>query len=301
MRLTILFLLFLGSLGPLHGQIRVHVLGTAQDAGRPQAGCTQPCCLDSHGQARPHEPVVSLGITQEKGPAFLLEATPDFSAQWNALTALNSGEEARRIFITHAHMGHYTGLLYLGREAMNSHLIEVYGSARLISFLKRDQPWKQLCDLQNIWPKEWIAPDRISLENGHMEALQVPHRDEISDTYGFIIQGPSKRLLFIPDIDKWERWEIDLDSLIESVDYALLDATFYSTEELPGRNMADIPHPFVLETLKLSRDWPEEQKAKIYFIHFNHSNPLLDPDSSASLFVQAAGYHLARTGIHFDL
>jgi pyrroloquinoline quinone biosynthesis protein B len=134
-----------------------------------------------------------------------------------------------------------------------------------------------------------------------MEAVHVPHRDEVSDTYGFIIQGPAKRLLFLPDIDKWERWETDLDSLIQTVDYALVDATFYSDRELPGRNMAEIPHPFVLETLALSRDWPAEQKAKLYFIHFNHSNPLLDPKSQESKRVEKLGYHIARTGMHFDL
>lgn len=285
----------------LTAQMTVHVLGTAQDAGRPQVGCLNSCCVDALGQPRPHEAVVSLGITQANGPASLLEATPDLTAQWNALIGLNNGQAPKRIFITHAHMGHYTGLMFLGREAMNSHLVEVFGTPRLIEFLQRDQPWKQLCDLQNIWPQEWVTGDRIKLESGHMEALHVPHRDEVSDTYGFIVQGPKKRLLFIPDIDKWERWDTDLDSLIQMVDYALLDATFFSEEELPGRNMAEIPHPFVLETLALSTDWSVEQKDKIYFIHFNHSNPLLDPESSATHTVQNAGYHIARTGMQFDL
>ncbi|NDD80879.1 MAG: pyrroloquinoline quinone biosynthesis protein PqqB [Flavobacteriia bacterium] len=305
MRLSNLLLLFLALGGGFHAslsaQMRVHVLGTAQDAGRPQVGCTQSCCVDAKGQPRPHEAVVSLGITQADGPASLLEATPDLTAQWNALTQLNNGQAPKRIFITHAHIGHYTGLMYLGREAMNSQLVEVFGTPRLIEFLQRDQPWKQLCDVQNIWPQAWTAGDRILLENGHMEALSVPHRDEVSDTYGFIVQGPNKRLLFLPDIDKWERWETDLDSLLQTVDYALVDATFYSDRELPGRNMAEIPHPFVLETLALSRDWPAEQKAKLYFIHFNHSNPLLDPKSRESKHVEKLGYHIARTGMHFDL
>jgi pyrroloquinoline quinone biosynthesis protein B len=257
--------------------------------------------MDAKGQPRAHEAVVSLGMTQADGPSCLLEATPDLTTQWNALSQLNGGQAPKRIFITHAHIGHYTGLMYLGREAMNSQLVEVFGTPRLIEFLQRDQPWKQLCEMQNIWPQEWVAGDRILLENGHMEAVHVPHRDEVSDTYGFIVQGPAKRLLFLPDIDKWERWETDLDSLIQTVDYALVDATFYSDRELPGRNMAEIPHPFVLETLALSRDWPAEQKAKLYFIHFNHSNPLLDPKSQESKRVEKLGYHIARTGMHFDL
>ena len=299
----LLFLLVLcgGINGSLSAQMRIHVLGTAQDAGRPQVGCAQSCCMDAKGHPRAHEAVVSLGMTQADGPSCLLEATPDLTTQWNALSQLNGGQAPKRIFITHAHIGHYTGLMYLGREAMNSQLVEVFGTPRLIEFLQRDQPWKQLCEMQNIWPQEWVTGDRILLENGHMEAVHVPHRDEISDTYGFIVQGPAKRLLFLPDIDKWERWETDLDSLIHTVDYALVDATFYSDRELPGRNMAEIPHPFVLETLAISRDWPAEQKAKLHFIHFNHSNPLLDPKSQESKRVEKLGYHIARTGMHFDL
>ena len=299
----LLFLLVLcgGINGSLSAQMRIHVLGTAQDAGRPQVGCAQSCCMDAKGHPRAHEAVVSLGMTQADGPSCLLEATPDLTTQWNALSQLNGGQAPKRIFITHAHIGHYTGLMYLGREAMNSKLVEVFGTPRLIEFLQRDQPWKQLCEMQNIWPQEWVAGDRILLENGHMEAVHVPHRDEVSDTYGFIVQGPAKRLLFLPDIDKWERWETDLDSLIQTVDYALVDATFYSDRELPGRNMAEIPNPFVLETLAISRDWPAEQKAKLHFIHFNHSNPLLDPKSQESKRVEKLGYHIARTGMHFDL
>ena len=299
----LLFLLVLcgGINGSLSAQMRIHVLGTAQDAGRPQVGCAQSCCMDAKGHPRAHEAVVSLGMTQADGPSCLLEATPDLTTQWNALSQLNGGQAPKRIFITHAHIGHYTGLMYLGREAMNSQLVEVFGTPRLIEFLQLDQPLKQLCEMQNIWPQEWVAGDRILLENGHMEAVHVPHRDEVSDTYGFIVQGPAKRLLFLPDIDKWERWETDLDSLIQTVDYALVDATFYSDRELPGRNMAEIPHPFVLETLAISRDWPAEQKAKLHFIHFNHSNPLLDPKSQESKRVEKLGYHIARTGMHFDL
>ncbi len=253
--------------------MRVHVLGTAQDAGRPKWVAKSCCCVDAKGHPRPHEPVVSLGITQADGPASLLEATPDLTAQWTALSQLNNGQAPKRIFITHAHIGHYTGLMYLGREAMNSHLVEVFGTPRFIEFLQRDQPWKQLCDVKNIWPQEWSAGDRIMLENGHMEALSVPHRDEVSDTYGFIVQGPTKRLLFLPDIDKWERWETDLDSLLQTVDYALVDATFYSDRELPGRNMAEIPTLSSSKRLPSAATGLPSKKAKLYFIHFNHSNP----------------------------
>ncbi len=283
-------------------QWRVHVLGTAQDAGRPQVGCMKTCCVDPQGRPQPHEPVVALGITPGSGNSpVLVEATPDLPAQWNHLQSIHDGLPPQSIFITHAHMGHYTGLMYLGREALNSKNIEVYGGPRFITFLETDQPWKQLVGLHNIWPRALVVGDRVQLAGGQIEALQVPHRDEISDTYGYLIHGPAKRLLFIPDIDKWCQWNMKLDSLLETVEYALLDATFYSEGELPGRSMSEIPHPFVRETLDLAQDWPWHVKQKVYFIHYNHSNPLLDPQSDASKEVEAQGFRLARTGMYFDL
>jgi hypothetical protein len=46
-----------------YAQVEMHVLGIAQDAGRPQLGCTKACCVEE-GKPRPRIPVVSLGITQ---------------------------------------------------------------------------------------------------------------------------------------------------------------------------------------------------------------------------------------------
>ena len=63
--------------------------------------------------------------------------------------------------------------------------------------------------------------------------ILVPHRDEFSETVGYYIKGKEKTLLFIPDIDKWYRWETDIRELVKEVDYALLDASFLQTERSP--------------------------------------------------------------------
>ena len=80
-------------------------------------------------------------------------------------------------------------------------------------------------------------------------------------------------MLFIPDIDKWSKWQRDIVQEVAKVDYALLDATFYQNGEIPNRNMSEIPHPFMEETMRLFEKSPDKRKIK--FIHFNHTNRIL--------------------------
>ena len=276
------------------------VLGTAQDAGYPQVGCAKSCCERVwSGKADP-EPVVSLGIVDPSGNrSWLMEATPDLPRQWMALTEL---APVAGIFLTHAHIGHYTGLMYLGREVMGATAVPVYVMPRMAAFLATNGPWSQLVQLGNIClhPLEADRPERL---NGELSVtpIRVPHRDEYSETVGYLISGPARSALFIPDIDKWSRWDRDLTAELAEVDLAFLDATFFTTDELPGRDMSEIPHPFVVETMDRLADLPAEERAKVHFIHFNHTNPLLDPDSAASRKVQEAGFRIARTGQRFGL
>jgi pyrroloquinoline quinone biosynthesis protein B len=107
--------------------------------------------------------------------------------------------------------------------------------------------------------------------------------------------------MFLPDIDKWGRWEVPIDSMVEVHDLAFLDATFYSGAELPGRDMSEIPHPFVQESLKRFAPLPDSIRRRIYFIHFNHSNPLLQAGSAAQREVEQAGFGISREGMRFGL
>jgi pyrroloquinoline quinone biosynthesis protein B len=280
----------------------VVVLGTLQDGGSPHMGCQKDCCkvID------PHKKVVSLGLIDPVSKKkFLFEATPDFVSQTNALNGLlpSSGEKTPDgIFITHAHMGHYTGLMFLGREAMNSKSVPVYAMPKMKYFLENNGPWSQLVTLNNIrinplsegkW--ENISP---SLK---VKAILVPHRDEFSETVGFIIEGPHKKLLFIPDIDKWEKWQTDIVSLIKEVDHALIDGTFYSAAEVGNRNIAEIPHPLVQESMQLFDALPAKEKEKIMFIHFNHTNPLLNEQSEEAKLVKSKGFRIAEMNLQIKL
>jgi pyrroloquinoline quinone biosynthesis protein B len=284
-----------------YAQVELHVLGIAQDAGRPQLGCTKACCVEE-GKPRPRIPVVSLGITQaDPSKSVLIEATPDISSQWGYLTAQNKGVEPSTIFVTHAHMGHYVGLLQLGREARNTNGVSVIGHPSFIDFIETNQPWKQLVTLRNIIPAPMNSGQVVEIGQVSIQALQVPHRDEISATYAYLIKGPSKTALFLPDIDKWEKWTLSIDSLVKKVDFAFLDATFFSSAELPGRNMSEIPHPLVEETLERSKNWSSETRQKIILTHFNHTNPLLQDESLISRTILSFGLRISRVGDRFVL
>jgi pyrroloquinoline quinone biosynthesis protein B len=112
----------------------------------------------------------------------------------------------------------------------------------------------------------------VNLKDGlRVTPLSVPHRDEFTDTVGFIIEGPRAKILFIPDIDQWQKWDRDIRALANQADVLLLDGTFGSMDELPGRSMAEVPHPLMPAT----RELLQGTKATLWFIHVNHSNPEL--------------------------
>jgi pyrroloquinoline quinone biosynthesis protein B len=255
----------------------ITVLGIAQDGGYPQAGCTAEHCQRHWRGEEAKRHVVSLGLTdQASGQNWLFEATPDFTAQFQQLQQASGSTNLSGIFLTHAHMGHYVGLLQLGREAMGAKGMPVYVMPRMKEFLENNAPWSQLVALGNIKLISIAEDQPIQLtSNLRVTPLKVPHRDEFSETIGFRIETSEKSLLFIPDIDKWPLWERDIRAEVARVDVALLDATFYQEGELPNRNMSEIPHPFVAETINLFSPLPATEKRKIKFIHFNHTNPLI--------------------------
>ena len=280
----------------------VVVLGTLQDGGSPHMGCEKDCCKTIN----PDKKVVSLGLIDPMSKKkFLFEATPDFVAQTRMLKALlpsSANNLPDGIFITHAHIGHYAGLMFLGREAMNSKAVPVYAMPKMKSFLENNGPWSQLLTLNNIQinPLSEGKWENIS-PTLRVKPILVPHRDEFSETVGFIIEGPHKKLLFIPDIDKWEKWRTDIVSLIKEVDHALIDGTFFSAAEVGNRNIIEIPHPLVEESMKLFDSLPAKEKEKIMFIHFNHTNPLLNEQSEEAKLLKSKGFRIAKMNLRLDL
>lgn len=275
------------------------ILGTVQDGGSPHIGCQKACCRDLFDNPDPKRKVVALGLIDPVNKKnFLFEATPDFTSQLKALkkhSPFAAAETPDAIFVTHAHIGHYTGLMYLGREALNAVNIPVFAMPAMKSFLENNGPWEQLLSLKNITIREMHNEQGIPLTSLlSVIPFTVPHRDEYSETVAFKISGPSKSALLIPDINKWSKWAKDIRKEILSVDYAFIDATFYDGEEINYRDISEIPHPFIIETMELFKNLDSEQKAKVCFIHFNHTNPVLKENSSQAQTVKNMGFNLAR-------
>ncbi|MBD78664.1 MAG: pyrroloquinoline quinone biosynthesis protein PqqB [Crocinitomicaceae bacterium] len=298
MRLLILVLVIISSLCNAQ-QVQLVVLGVAQDAGFPQAGCSKTCCTGGSES----ELVSCLAVVKDSN-FVILDATPDFKAQLKNINEFVGNKKQKlpeSILLTHAHIGHYTGLMQLGREVMGTQKQVVYAMPRMQSFLEMNGPWSQLVKLQNIELKPLMNNKGIDVLNGvEVVPIQVPHRDEFSETVGFIINSGKKKAVFIPDIDKWEKWEVNIDSLIKVVDYAFIDGTFFSNGELPGRDMSEIPHPFIEESMSRFQGMNTYEKKKIYFIHFNHTNPVMW-DKKSQKQVQNAGFNVAEQGMVIDL
>ncbi len=186
--------------------------------------------------------------------------------------------------------------MYFGREALGSKNLLVKVLPKMSKFLKANGPWSQLVTLNNIQIQN-TKFDKSNSELNYIEVtpIKVPHRDEYSETAGYIIAGKNKKALFIPDIDKWEKWDKKLVHLVEDFDYLLLDATFYDSDEI-NRDISEIPHPLVSETINLLDSLSKENKGKVYFIHMNHTNPMLDPNSDLSKSIIMKGFNIARLG-----
>jgi len=272
------------------------ILGTLQDAGSPHIACTKDCCKELFQNPDQNRKVVSLGVIDpENKVSYLFEATPDISVQMKMLKQFGSKETPDGIFLTHAHIGHYSGLMYLGKEAMNAKSIPVFAMPRMKKFLEESGPWRQLVSSSNISIRELAIgkSEQLTL-NITVTPFTVPHRDEYSETVGFIIEGPTKKALFIPDIDKWEKWDTSIIEEIKKVDYAFIDATFFDAEEIDNRDIREIPHPFIIESMELFANLSSTEKKKIYFIHVNHTNPVLNSDSKQAKQVIDNGFNLAQ-------
>ena len=282
----------------------ITILGTAQDGGFPHIGCQKQCCDDFYKGILPKQQVVSLGLVdKESQQKFLFEATPDISTQLADLEKnhLKTNTIIDGVFMTHAHMGHYAGLLYFGKEALGKKDIPVYAMPKMKEFLSNNGPWSQLVTTQNIVFLDLQKDSIVPLSNAlKVTPFLVPHRDEFSETVGYKIEGNTNSALFIPDINKWSLWEKNIVEEVKKVDYAFIDATFFKEGEI-NRPMSEVPHPFIEETVALFENESLATKNKVIFIHFNHTNPALQSNSKERNDLELLGFRFATEGQRFKL
>jgi len=283
------------------------VLGVAQDAGMPQVGCYADRCDRARSRARPRFAASLALIDPDSDRYYLVDATPDITRQLDLIDApgFRARASARRpfdgIFLTHAHIGHYSGLAVLGREGLGIEPTPTYCTSAMADYLSSNGPWELMVregrlDLRPSTPGEWIRID----ERLSARPLLVPHRPEYSDTVGWVFRGPSRSLLYLPDIDSWERWDLRVEDVVASVDVALLDATFYSGDEVPGRAIADIPHPLVPHSMDVL-EATVARGSRVVFTHLNNTNPAIFEDSSEAAEVRRRGFEVATEGQRFPL
>ncbi|PHS42436.1 MAG: pyrroloquinoline quinone biosynthesis protein PqqB [Robiginitomaculum sp.] len=287
------------------------VLGTAQDAGKPQIGQHTDPAWRNGALIRTASSLALLKSDSNK--FYLFDATPDIKFQLYALAQYSgqSDAELAGVFLTHGHMGHYLGLAQLGREAMEANNIPVYAMPKMQNFLENNGPWDLLVKLGNIDIKP--ISDQMQVKFGDnivVTPFAVPHRGEYTETVGFRIQGAGKSAIYLPDIDSWEQWDTReggdeagtrLEDIITANDYLFLDATFYSGDELPGRDMSKIPHPTITHTIERLQPLSPNARAKIHFTHLNHSNPAHDEITNAFQNIEKSGFNVSKAGQHFCL
>lgn len=281
----------------------VVILGIGQDAGVPQMGCDSPFCQKAWKNPKLRQMVSSIALVNpQTKERWIFDATPDLPEQFQLLKTITGdfSNNLTGIFLTHAHIGHYTGLMYLGRESMNSKEVKVYAMPRMREMLEKHAPWSQLVSIKNISLQPIQNKNKIQIGKSiYVEPFLVPHRDEFSETVGFRISANGKSLIFIPDIDKWQKWYEKLEDVVKANDYVLIDGTFYADGEI-NRPMSEVPHPFVSETTELLKDLPLEERQKVYFIHFNHSNPLVQGDRKKINELRKKGFNITFQGQKFS-
>jgi pyrroloquinoline quinone biosynthesis protein B len=291
---------------------RVVVLGTAQDGGFPHTACEHSLCATARRNPALARRVASLAIDfPASGRTFLVDATPDLPAQIQTVHGFRPHPEGKvdrapfdGVFLTHAHLGHYLGLAHFGFESVSTSNLPVWASPRMAEYLRTNGPWSQLVRLKNIDLREMRPGEPVDLgEKVTVTAFPVPHRDEYSDTMAFVIRGPKSTVLYVPDTDGWSAWARPLPRFLEEekVDVALLDATFYSPDELPDRDVTKIRHPLVTDSMDLLAPLVKAGKLRVLFTHLNHSNPALDPEGAARKMIEARGFRVLDEGDEFEL
>ncbi|MCH2142184.1 MAG: MBL fold metallo-hydrolase [Phycisphaerales bacterium] len=279
------------------------LLGRVQDGGLPHLGCERPCCEQARASGHVEYPC-ALGIRdRETGTLLLIEATPAVEPQIAMLHDLAGASGRGRtpvdgVLITHAHIGHYTGLMQFGEEVAATKNVPLHITPRMAEFLRSNDPWAQVIEYGQVDVRE-VAPGHTCepLEGLRVEFIEVPHREEHSDTVAFKVHGPARTLLWVPDVDQWGRHDGLLPKLLEGVDVAYVDATFYDGSELPGRDLSRIPHPFMVETMQMWEAQAADRPGVMRFIHMNHTNPVLH-DQDLREQVESRGFRIAEVGEH---
>ena len=288
-------------------EVRVVLVGTAQDGGVPQAGCGCDRCVAALSDPSKALYPASCLVMGSDGSLHLIEASRALPQQLGiAARTLGIGDTIipDTVSLTHAHLGHIDGLGQFGKEVMGSSGVDLFASESVIDFIRKRGLISPF-EANNVESSKAFSP---SGQCGfQLEFIPVPHRDEFSDTHAIKVIGPSSSLLFLPDHDDWSgtldmAGQSSIRDWLNSleVDFALIDGTFWSGEELEGRDMSVIPHPPISDTIgRLGRR--EDEDPEVIFFHLNHTNPAVDCGTAEYQELTSLGWSIGEQGSTFVL
>ena len=105
-----IFLIPFFAFNQIKSNYNLKILGVVQDGGMPHLGNNKTCCEN----IKKDKYVTSLMLmNNENNESFLFDASPDINKQLNFMGD-RIKKDLKGIFLTHAHIGHYTGLMYFG-------------------------------------------------------------------------------------------------------------------------------------------------------------------------------------------
>ncbi len=273
--------------------MQIIILGSGQDAGIPHTGCYCDICSKARKDVKYRRLGPSIAILDEKeGFCYLIDASPDFKYQLDMIREqVNKIKRKGRIpisgiLLTHAHLGHCSGLWHLGKEAVEEKNLPVFCTSKMEQFLQSNYPFSLLVQRNNIELREITPDEEFELDGFKCVPIQVPHRNEAVDCVGYLIKS-NKRTIYLPDVDYWTDRVIDE---IKTSDIAIIDGTFYSKDEIS--RFDDVPHPPIEDTIELLRDVDTE----IYFTHINHTNAI-NKDGMEREYIESKGFKIAYDGM----
>ena len=281
----------------------IRVLGTAQDGGLPHAGCRCDRCTAARRDPALRRRIACIAVVLADR-VILVDATPDLPAQLELLHDVrpDRANPVDGLFLTHAHLGHYLGLAYLGLEAIDTRHLPVHCTSRMASFLRTNGPWSQLVTRGNIDLQTMTPETPVDLgDDVQVTALPVPHRDEWSDTIALVFRGPNASVLYMPDTDPWSAWTTPVTTQLEGIDVAILDGTFYASDELAGRDQSSVGHPLIADTMTRLQEHVDRGRLRVLFTHMNHTNPALDSTSAARMEIERRGFGVLEEGAELAL
>ena len=282
--------------------VELVLVGISQDGGVPQAGCVCERCVSAMKDNSKRMYPVSCVIKGSDGSVHLVEATRDLAQQLGvAAISLGMGGSITpdSVCLTHAHLGHIDGLGQFGKESMGLEEVPLFASPSVIGVLNERGLSTPFQTNEATAGRPFPPSEGCGFE---LEFVRVPHRDEYSDTHAIRIDAPDSSLLFLPDHDDWDQTlEMVREGSIREwlkamkVDYALIDGTFWGSDELRGRDMTQVPHPTISESLDRLGD-RREGDPEIFFIHLNHTNPALDRGSDQLRELSSMGWSVGDQG-----